>query len=599
MPSKQSAMDGDQRILKPAQSSTQSLDASIALQVAGLGAWEIDSETNQLSCDQRCQELAGLRIVRPVPVEVGFQHSHPDDLAQLLAAIRWAMNPESDGVFDETFRTPDTPEGGWQWVRFWGQRYTTERSNVRKLIGVAQAISSLVLAHQQTRKEQPATQPSPYQTLSQNNNWLKSLLEQAPVAIALLEGPDYRIKLANASIYAIWQLPPDHESVLGKPVFEAFPNIAGLGLETLLDQVRQTKLPVHGTEQPAVFNRNGQPQTVYINFVYAPIYTGTGNVDIVVVATEVTEQVLARQKTEESETRYRGLSEELAAANQEYAALNDELEKSNGLLHRSNENLQQFAYVASHDLQEPLRKIRQFGDLLKTRYATATGEEYQYIERMQSAAGRMSTLIKDLLDYSRLTTRQEARRPVSLAEIIQKALTTLELSVTETKATVTVDPLPTITGDPFQLEQLFQNLLSNALKFRRTDASGNLVPPVVAVNAQRINRAELPPSVKPVQTASEYYRINVVDNGAGFDEKYLDRIFQMFQRLYGKNEYAGTGIGLAICEKVATNHGGAITASSQGQQGATFQVYFPCELPSGTRQYTAIPPSRYPLRQPA
>lgn len=565
-------MEGDRQTPIPVHRPAQSLNTTLALQAAGLGIWEIDIETNQVLWDQRCREWVGLNADEAMVPEEAFQHSHPDDLIRLLTAIQRAKNPESDGVFDETFRTAETPEGTWRWVHFWGQRHAVNPDDSPKLVGVAQDVSLQVQTQQRDREQLTA---SINKTLEQSQNWLNGIFDQSPVAIALLEGPDYRIKLANDSIYAIWQLPPDSESVLGKPVFEAFPSIAGLGLETLLDQVRQTGLPVHGTELPALLYRHGQPQTVYVNFVYSPVINGTGNIDVVVVLTEVTEQVLARQKAEESETRYRGLSEELAAANHEYVVLNDELEKSNGLLFRSNENLQQFAYVASHDLQEPLRKIRQFGDLLKTRYAT--GEEQQYIERMQSAAGRMSTLIKDLLNFSRLTTRQEARGPVPLADVVRQALTTLELAITETEATITVESLPTIQGDPVQLEQLFQNLLSNALKFRRTDSSGQLVPPVVAINAQLLNRAELPASVRTAPTVGQYYRIDVVDNGVGFDEKYLDRIFQMFQRLHGKNEYAGTGIGLAICEKVVTNHGGAITASSQGGQGATFHVYFPAE----------------------
>ncbi|WP_020604179.1 PAS domain-containing sensor histidine kinase [Spirosoma spitsbergense] len=263
-------------------------------------------------------------------------------------------------------------------------------------------------------------------------------------------------------------------------------------------------------------------------------------------------------------------TEELAAMNEKLTTNNEELEAINRLLNRSNANLQQFAYVASHDLQEPLRKIQQFGDLLKTRLADIRGEELTYIERMQSAASRMSTLIRDLLSFSRMSAEYDMRVGLSLNEVVNRVLTDLEVVIAETGAVVRVASLPTVWGDATQLGQLFQNILTNALKFRRAG-----VVPLIEVNADRLEAMAIPPSVKPARVANAYYRIDVADNGIGFDEKYLDRIFQVFQRLHGKSEFTGTGIGLAICERVVANHGGAITASSQPGQGATFSVYLP------------------------
>lgn len=263
-------------------------------------------------------------------------------------------------------------------------------------------------------------------------------------------------------------------------------------------------------------------------------------------------------------------NEELASNNEEYAAINEELEEANDLLIRSNNNLQTFAYVASHDLQEPLRKIQQFGDLLNARFTGERSEELTYIERMQSAASRMSILIKDLLNFSRISTQRDTSGPVALDQVVNQVLSTLELVIQETGAEINLGPLPTIQGDASQLNQLFQNLLSNALKFRRPG-----VTPIITVKASQVRADQLPGSTKPSRIVNTYHRIDIADNGVGFDEKYLDRIFQVFQRLYGKNEFAGTGIGLAICEKVVANHGGVITASSKPGQGATFQVYLP------------------------
>ncbi|MBD2700831.1 PAS domain-containing protein [Spirosoma sp. BT702] len=249
---------------------------------------------------------------------------------------------------------------------------------------------------------------------------------------------------------------------------------------------------------------------------------------------------------------------------------NEELAFTNQALNRSNDNLQQFAYVASHDLQEPLRKIQQFGDLLKTRYVAPSSDEWNYLERMQSAASRMSALIRDILNFSRITTHTESVRHVSLTDVVNTVLTDLELRIQETNALIEVSPLPILMGDASQLGRLFQNLLNNALKFHRPD-----VKPHIKVACQTLSAAELPPSIKPTRQADTYHQIQVIDNGIGFDQKYAERIFQVFQRLHNKNQFAGTGIGLAICEKIVSNHGGAISATGEPSKGATFSVYLP------------------------
>ncbi len=318
-----------------------------------------------------------------------------------------------------------------------------------------------------------------------------------------------------------------------------------------------------------------------------PIYQLDGQpIKIVGVTQDITVQRMAREdleqqvqkRTEELAATNEELSatnEELAASNEETVAANNELSAINSLLSRSNSNLEKFAYVASHDLQEPLRKIQAFGDLLKSQYASQLGDGVAHLERMQAAANRMSTLIRDLLTYSRIATQQERIDTVPLTDVLTTVLTDLDLRIQETEATVSfTEDLPAIQGDRSQLEQLFQNLLSNALKFRRAD-----VKPVIRIAYRLAFQNELPPTVKPVRTAALYHCIEIIDNGIGFDEKYVDRIFQVFQRLSGRNQYAGTGIGLAICEKVAANHGGAITASSQPGAGATFTLYLPTDRP--------------------
>ena len=297
------------------------------------------------------------------------------------------------------------------------------------------------------------------------------------------------------------------------------------------------------------------------------------------VTRDLTDRKAAEKALRESYDQQRILAEKLKATNDELAAINEELEvtnddlaESNRLLLRSNQSLQQFAYVASHDLQEALRKILSFSTLLQEQFADQLGEGTDYLERMQSAASRMSTLIRDLLAFSRLSTRKDTTASVALTEVVNQVLTDLDLTIQEAGANVTVGPLPTVSGDSSQLRQLFQNLISNALKFRRAE-----VVPLIQITAHVVSSADLPFSVKPARSAAAYHQINVSDNGIGFDEKYTERIFEVFQRLHGRSEYAGTGIGLAICEKVAVNHGGAITATSKPGLGSTFIVYLPVE----------------------
>lgn len=542
-----------------------------AIDLAELGTFSVDVATSQLTLSSRLAYWLGLPEVTDVASLLALINE--SDQEQFYIGFRNDTRSEVAGGYEGEYAIINPMNGRKRILHTTSRTVWDMEGKPLRIDGTAQDVTAqrelqLALKEQVKQRTQQLADANLVLEISQQR--LVSIFEQAPVAIALLEGPDYRIKLANASMQAIWQLPEGQELVLDQPVFEAFPNLNGLGLEALLDQVRQTGEAISGNELPAVFMRNGIPQTIYVNFVYAPIVHADGNVDVVVAATEVTEQVVARQRIEESEEQYRRLSEQLAVSNKEYAALNEELEEANELLVRSNDNLQKFAYIASHDLQEPLRKIQQFGNLLKLRYVGAESDGLDYLERMQGAASRMSQLIKDLLDFSRISTQRDTSAAVSLDEIIGRALSTLELTIQETGAQLEIDPLPVISGDALQLGQLFQNLLSNALKFHQPDT-----PPHITVRARLVPMAALPATVKPNRLTATYHRIDVIDEGIGFDEKYLDRIFQVFQRLHGKNEFAGTGIGLAICEKVVVNHGGGITASSKPGQGATFSIYLP------------------------
>jgi PAS domain S-box-containing protein len=224
-------------------------------------------------------------------------------------------------------------------------------------------------------------------------------------------------------------------------------------------------------------------------------------------------------------------------------------------LQRSNNELEQFASVAAHDLQEPLRKIEAFSQRLQTKAQALDEQSADYLQRIVRSVGRMRDLINDLLMFSRVSSKAKPFVPVSLDEIARAVVSDLEGRIQQTDGRVELQELPSLEADPMQIRQLLTNLIGNALKFRR---------------------AEEPPLVRVAANENEsMVTLTVSDNGIGFEETYLDRIFEVFQRLHGRQEYEGTGMGLAICRKIVERHGGTITAKSEPGNGSTFIVTLP------------------------
>jgi light-regulated signal transduction histidine kinase (bacteriophytochrome) len=227
-------------------------------------------------------------------------------------------------------------------------------------------------------------------------------------------------------------------------------------------------------------------------------------------------------------------------------------------LNRSNVELQHFAFIASHDLQEPVRKIIFYSDYLTVKYQQNLDlKGATYLTNMTDAAKRMRDLIRDLLTFSQVAQSDRKMMPIDLARVVAGAIEDLDMAIKEKNATVQVDALPTIEGDTMLMRQLFVNLISNSLKYARPD-----VKPQIGITHQ---------------IKDGFVHIHCKDNGIGFDEKYLDKLFTLFQRLHNRDKYSGTGLGLAICRKIAEAHGGVITATSMPDMGATFSISVPLQ----------------------
>lgn len=246
------------------------------------------------------------------------------------------------------------------------------------------------------------------------------------------------------------------------------------------------------------------------------------------------------------------------------------MERTNRALEQRNRELQDFAYVASHDLQEPLRKVRAFAELLRDDYGAQLDEMGQYyVERMKDGATRMAQLISDLLAYSRVTTKRRPFTPVDLNEVVAEVLSDLEVRISEAEGGVEVGALPTLEADGTQMHQLLLNLVGNALKFHRPG-----VRPFVRIYAT-IEPGSSPGDPPGSLSTKEVCYLSVQDNGIGFDQKYEDRIFTPFQRLHGRSVYEGTGMGLAICRRIVERHHGTIRVQSAPEEGTTFTAVLP------------------------
>lgn len=308
--------------------------------------------------------------------------------------------------------------------------------------------------------------------------------------------------------------------------------------------------------------------------------TGTAHLTLLERPLQVVTLVSSVRTAMQSRERQYQIRDALAAR----ARVEDELRKLNRTLEARvrertadlearNRDLQNFAYVASHDLREPLRKIQTFADLVAEEEGPTLGEDARnFLQRMAAAAVRMDGLLHDLLIFSRVGTRAPSNTPVHVSEVVEEVLKDFELTIEDTHAQIDVDADVTIEADRLQLRQLLTNLIGNALKFRRSQAV-----PRLRIRAAVIDEPE--PASAPVSHPA--CQITVADEGIGFDAKFAERIFEPFERLHGRGTYEGTGMGLAICKRIVETHGGSIRAESMPGNGSRFVVVLPVQRQSG------------------
>jgi PAS domain S-box-containing protein len=529
--------------------------------------------------------------------------------------------------------------------------------------------------------------------LEESELFARTVFENSPVAKLVFVGPEMTIKSVNRNMLAM--LGRD-EAVIGKPIFEAIPELNSSDLPDILRKVFTTGQTFYGDERQYEVLRNGKPSIGFYNSIYKALIRPDGDIyGIIVTATEITEQVSARKKILEAEESLRQAvelaqlgtwsyeiesatmiygrrmrnwfgfgesehisiqeayervfiddQEQVAAAlrdsldpairadydveyrirdendnerilhsqgkaffndrglayrvsgtaqdvtaqrkvqaaleqevrertaelnnlNEELLAINEELQLSNERLSHSNEELAQYAYVASHDLQEPLRKIRLFSDMLYTQLGESAGESY-LVNKIIRSSERMTMLIRDLLEFSRLLKSDRLMRPVNLAQVAEAVINDFELTISEKKAEVSFGKLPVIEAVNLQMNQLFYNLLGNALKFSNAEKA-----PVIRIDSKAISHDDVEKFMPKALSFTTYQQITFSDNGIGFAPEYKEQIFEVFKRLHGRDMYPGSGIGLALCRRIVANHQGHLYAESTPEVGTTFHIILP------------------------
>ncbi|MDB5253826.1 MAG: His Kinase (Phospho-acceptor) protein, partial [Flaviaesturariibacter sp.] len=383
--------------------------------------------------------------------------------------------------------------------------------------------------------ERTAELEDAHRSLLRHHDYLQSLIDRVATALCTLvpvfdgaEIVDFRFRMSNEAYARYSGKPP--ESIAGKLVSLVFP---GYRQTDAFEKYKETWIT--GLVNQWDLHYNHDQLDVHLNITASRM-----GAEVVVNITDFTK----------------------------VKALELELLAKIDALERSNSYLEEFAHAASHDLKEPIRKIHTFSERLKVKLTPLMDErDRDMFGRLESASHRMDALIEDLLTYSQVSLKAMDKEMVDLNAKVSAVLTDLEVVIEETHAVIEVQALPVIAGYPRQLQQLFQNLLSNALKYRRPD-----IAPHITVSAETASPAQLDMLLPTADRSATWHLVVVTDNGIGFEQQHAERIFRMFERLHARAEYGGTGIGLSIVQKVAQNHGGLVRADSVPGEGTRFSV---------------------------
>jgi PAS domain S-box-containing protein len=377
----------------------------------------------------------------------------------------------------------------------------------------------------------------------------RNLIRESTVGMVVLLGEELRVTVVNDAYGRL--IDRTTEQLLGKKLWDLIPEAAP-DFNELLMKVLHTGENVYLSATPYFVYSEGKKIEGFLNISYLPYREADGTITgVMAICQDITEQIETQQQIEKM-----------------VAERTRELGEANSSLQKSNADLAQFAYIASHDLQEPLRKINTYSEILEDSLGADVGPAAkEYFGKIRTSAGRMTTLIQDVLKYSQIDKEEPDFSPTDLNQVMKELLIEFDLLIEQKSAVVQVGSLPTIEAVPILISQLFRNLISNSLKFSKSNGE-----PFISISCEPVAQDQFPASLKADR---DYYRIVVADNGIGFDEQYGEKIFQIFQRLHRKTEYEGTGIGLAMCRKIVLAHQGAIDAKGSSRDGAIFRIYLP------------------------